>query len=168
MLDAIKNRRSIRFMKKETIPEETLNEIISAGFHAPSGHNNKGWHVYVTENEEKLKTLSKLHKWTRFVSNSSAVICVCYDTSELEDFWIEDCAAFMENMLLQATEEGLGSCWIGVRGIEVDGTKVEEKVRDILNIDPSFKILSLCILGKASRSFNFTKEINLSERIHRV
>ncbi len=168
MLDAIKNRRSIRFMKKETIPEKTLNEIISAGFHAPSGHNNKGWHVYVTENEEKLKTLSKLHKWTRFVSNSSAVICVCYDTSELEDFWIEDCAAFMENMLLQATEEGLGSCWIGVRGIEVGGIVMEDEVRKIFEVNSSFKILSLCILGKVANSFNFSKKIDISKRIHRV
>lgn len=168
MLDAIKNRRSIRFMRKDEIPEHILEDIIHAGFMAPSGHNNKGWHVYYTTDREKLSELSKMHKWSKFVANAGAVVCVCYDTEELEDFWIEDSSAFMENMLIQATDYGLGSCWIGVRGIEIDGIKVADQVRDILSCDAKYKILSLCILGKTAKSFNFTKEINLEERIHRV
>jgi len=168
MLDAIKNRKSIRFMKKEPISEEVINEIISAGFHAPSGHNNKGWHVYVTCDDQKLMSISKIHKWTKFVNGASCAICVCYDISDMEDFWIEDCAAFMENMLLQATEEGLGSCWIGVRGIEVGGIVMEDEVRKIFEVNSSFKILSLCILGKVANSFNFSKKIDISKRIHKV
>lgn len=168
MLDAIKNRRSIRFMRKEEIPQNILDDIIKAGFCAPSGHNNKGWQVYYTTDRDRLEEISKMHKWAKFAANAGSVICVCYDTSELEDFWVEDCSAFMENMLIQATEYGLGSCWIGVRGIEIDGVKVEDRVREIFKIDPDYRILSLCIIGKTAKSFNFTKEINIEERIHRI
>ena len=168
MLDAIKNRRSIRFMRKDKIDPEILNDIIAAGFQAPSGHNTKGWHVYVTENEETLNNLSEIHSWAKFVKNAGAVVCVCYDTSELGDFWVEDSSAFMENMLIQATEYGLGSCWIGVRGIEINGKVMDAEVRKILNVDPKYKILSLCILGKTAKTFNFSKEIDLKERIHIV
>ena len=109
MIDAIKNRRSIRFMKKDPIDEDVINDIIAAGFCAPSGHNNKGWHVYYTTLDDKLTELSQMHKWAKFIRNSACAVCVAYDTSELGDFWVEDCAAFMENMLIQSTEYGLGS-----------------------------------------------------------
>ena len=168
MLDAIKNRRSIRFMTGEKIEEEIIDDIIRAGFQAPSGHNNKGWHVFWTNDSSKLTDVSQMHKWARFAAKAGAVVCVAYDTSELADFWVEDSSAFMENMLIQATEYGLGSCWIGVRGIEIDGVKVEDRVREIFGIDPKLKILSLCIIGHTAKKFNFTKELNLAERIHRV
>lgn len=168
MLDAIKNRRSVRFMKKEPISDEILNDIIDAGFQAPSGHNNKGWHVYYTTEDNKLEEISRMHKWAKFAKNAGAVVCVCYDVSEMENFWVEDSSAFMENMLIQATDYGLGSCWIGVRGIETDGVKAEDTVRKVFGVDPEYKILSLCIIGKTAKTFNFTKEINTEERKHRV
>ena len=164
MLDAIKNRKSIRFMRREEIKPEILNDIIEAGFHAPSGHNNKGWEIYYTTDENKLNELSQMHQWTKFVAKASAVICVAYDISDMEAFWVEDCSAFMENMLIQATEYGIGSCWIGVRGIE----NTEETVKNILKINPNYRVLSLCILGKTAKTFNFSKQIDIKSRIHKV
>ena len=45
---------------------------------------------------------------------------------------------------------------------------MEQRVKEILNVDDKYKVLSLCIIGKTAKTFNFTKEINIAERIHRV
>jgi len=168
MLDAIKNRHSIRFMRKEPIDDSIIQEIINAGFHAPSAHNNKGWHAYFTRNDEVLTNLSQMHSWSKSIRNSSCVVAVCYDTKDLEEFWIEDCSAFMENMLLQATELNIGNWWIGVRGVVLNNCDVEKKVREIMNIPDNIKILGLCVLGKIAKDINFSKKINVEERIHEV
>ena len=166
MLDAIKNRRSIRFFRKDPIDENILMDIIKAGFSAPSAHNNKGWHLVCVKNKDLLFQISSIHRWSKMVKDIPALLVVCYDGSDLEDFWIEDSSAFMENMLIQATEYGIGNCWLGARGTEAGGFMLENKIREILSIPSEIKILGMCALGYTAKEFNFTKEINIEERLH--
>ena len=166
MLDAIRNRKSVRFFKNDSVDRAVIDDIVAAGFHAPSGHNNKGWHAIIVDDKEVLEELSKMHKWSKMIKNAPYLIVVCYDTSDLGTFWVEDSSAFMENMLIQATAYNLGSCWIGVHGLIVDDLIVEEKIRDTFDIPLGIEILGMCCIGYTAKEFNFSKELDIKERLH--
>jgi nitroreductase len=114
MLDAIRNRRSVRFYKDEPVSDEQIEEVLRAGFCAPSGHAAAAWHVVVVRDQAVKDSLSQLHQWSKILARVPVVIVVCVDRSE-PNLWVEDGSAFMENMLIQATEMGLGTCWVMLR-----------------------------------------------------
>jgi len=114
MLEAIRNRRSVRFYRDDPISDADVKEILRAGFCAPSGHAASAWHVVVIRDQAIKDALAGIHRWSRILARAPVVIVVCVDKSETE-LWIEDGSAFMENMLIQAAEMGLGTCWVMLR-----------------------------------------------------
>lgn len=151
MLDAIKNRRSVRFYRDEPVEDEQIEEVLKAGFCAPSAHAGRPWHVVVIRDREKLGVLAGIHRWTRFLAKAPVAIVVCIDLSLQNHFWPEDGAAFLENMLIQATELGLGSCWVGIRDTLEDGKDGEKIVRELCGIPDHFGIEALAALGHSAR-----------------
>lgn len=120
MLEAIRNRRSVRFYRDEPVSDEQIDEVLKAGFCAPSGHAAAGWHVVVVRDQGIKDSLSQLHQWSRILARVPVVIVVCVDRSET-GLWVEDGSAFMENMLIQATDMGLGTCWVMLREEDEQG-----------------------------------------------
>lgn len=119
MLPAIRNRRSIRFYKDDPVSDADIEEVLAAGFCAPSGHASAAWHVVVVKDQAAKDALAGIHQWSKILARVPVVIVVCVDRGEA-DLWIEDGSAFMENMLIQATEMGLGTCWVMMRETEED------------------------------------------------
>ena len=135
-LELIKTRRSTRSYKPEAVPEESLEQIIDAGRHAPSGGNNQTTHFIVIENKEVLDTLAALvkeefskmevtpgmyasmagairaSKGERYVFHYNAPVLIV--TANQIDYGnnIADCACALENMMIMANALDLGSCWI--------------------------------------------------------
>ncbi|MCL5103498.1 MAG: nitroreductase family protein [Armatimonadetes bacterium] len=151
MLNAIRNRRSVRFYKPDPVSDEDIAEVLNAGFCAPSAHGAAPWHAVVVKDQAALDTLASIHEWTRILSRVPVAIVVCVDRSGFDHFWVEDASAFMENMLIQASEMGLGTCWIGIRGIKVEDKDAEAIVRNTLNLPEHFGVLGITPLGNAAR-----------------
>lgn len=113
-LKAIKTRRSVRQYEKKEIEEEKLVKIIDCARYAPSAHNGQPWFFFVVRNKEKIKELSKVHKYADFLAEAPVVIVSC--ALDISQWYVQDTCAAIENILVSAHAEGLGTCWVGVHG----------------------------------------------------
>lgn len=115
--DAILNRRSIRKFTDEKITDDIVDKLLQSAMAAPSACNKRPWEFYVIKNEEMQMKLRQASRYSNM--DSSLIIIVAGNDKRslnhrINDFWIQDCAAAVENMLLSATELGIGSCWCGL------------------------------------------------------
>jgi nitroreductase len=147
MLDAIKQRRSVRSYKSDPVPPEALRLIAEAALSAPSANNKRPWHLVFVTDDQARQELAKVHQYAFFCAQSPVVVAVCGDPAVADHYWIEDCSAATQNAMVQAAALGLGTCWIGVRGSDERGYERENTVRGLLGIPDSIRVLCLFSLG---------------------
>ena len=116
LFEAIARRRSIRRYKPDSINDGLLNTIVRAGCSAPSAGNEQPWHFLVLRARKTLIALSESHPYADMLREAPLAILVCADLDRVKhkDYWPQDCAAAVQNMLLAAHGVGLGSVWVGV------------------------------------------------------
>ena len=140
LLDSILSRRSIRHYENKDIPEELLHQILEAGRQAPSAANMQPIHFVVLKDYETKRQLSN-RRFSHFIKDSPVVIAGCANVGHiLTGKWaIVDAAIAMQNMVVAAWALGIGSCWIG--------SFDEKKVKQLLNIPNSWKVVALITFG---------------------
>ena len=120
VIEAIYARRSIRKYEGRPVEKEKLLELCKLGAAGPSATNKRPWSFIIIDEKEALDKLRSSTMFGRF--GAPAAIVVCADMRRTapvgKGFWIQDCAAGMENILLGAVEMGLGAVWIGVAPIK--------------------------------------------------
>jgi nitroreductase len=109
-------RRSIRKFTDKKVEREKIEAVIKAAMYAPSAVNRQPWHFIVIDDKEILENILKVHSHANVLSTANCAVLVCGDENLHHDtgYYIADCGAATENLLLAATSIGLGSCWIGV------------------------------------------------------
>ena len=112
----ILNRTSVRKYLPKKIAEEELQQILLAGFAAPSAKNTQPWEFLVVQNPETLQKMASFTPYAHPIKNAPLGMIVCANTKRnpFIDYCEQDCAAATENMLIAAKSLGIGSCWIGV------------------------------------------------------
>lgn len=149
VLAVIKNRKSVRSYTKETILKSELTTLLKAGMAAPSAGNKQPWAFVVVEDTSLLHALSQVSPYTGMIKNAAAAIVVCGDMNktfegEPEDlYWVQDCSAASENILLAVEATGLGAVWTGLYPM----TQRFSKVQDILEIAPHLVPLNVIAIG---------------------
>lgn len=138
VIDAIKLRRSVRAYTPDPIPDEILKQILEAGRMAPSANNQQPWHFIIVKDAQKRIIMSE-EKYAKFLRESPVVIVGCGDREDSPDWYPIDVSIAMENMVLAATAEGLGTCWVG--------SFDEKRIRELLRIPERYKIISLLAVG---------------------
>ncbi len=115
-MDAIFNRRSIRRYKSEPVPDEVINKLLRAAMAAPSAGNEQPWHFVVVKDKERLRRLSKMSPYASALKGAPLGIVVCGDLNAeiYKGFWVQDCSAATENILIEAVYLGLGAVWLGI------------------------------------------------------
>ena len=116
-MNEIYSRRSIRKYKDTPLEISQINQVIRAGTYAPSAGNEKPWHFIVITKRETMEAITTFHPHTQMLNSAPVAIIACADTSNVKYdgyFWIQDMAAAVQNMLLEATAMNLGSCWCGL------------------------------------------------------
>jgi nitroreductase len=116
VMDAILTRRSIRKYKKKTISDEILQNLFSAGCSAPSAGNQQPWHFVLLDDRKILNVIHTFHPSAKMLTEADKAILVCgdLDLEKFKGYWMIDCAAATENILLAAHSLGLGACWLGI------------------------------------------------------
>jgi nitroreductase len=142
MLEAIRQRRSVRQYRPDPVPPEALTEIAEAALSAPTACNFRPWHLVLVTEQARREALAQVHQWAGFCAEAPVVVAVCGDPALSEHWWIEDCCAATENAMIQAAALGLGTCWIGIRDGESEAT-----VRQILGIPEGIRVLCTFSLG---------------------
>ncbi len=140
--EAIRHRRSIRAYKDTPVEKEKLDKILAAGRWAPSASNKQPWHFVVVRDDTIRKKLAEAHPYGRFMSQSPVVIVVLGDPERHPRYHLADPHNAVQNMLLSAYAEGLGTCWMGVRD-----TSIEPKFREILDIPEEMRVICSVSLG---------------------
>lgn len=144
--ETLLKRRSCRKYLDKKVDISIVKELMEAAMSGPSACNKLPWKFYIVTDEEKMSELRKAGR--AFNYNSPMHIVVCGDltkrlTNKVEDYWIQDCSASIENILLMATSLGLGTCWCGVFPID---ERVME-VKRILSLDENTIPLGLIHVG---------------------
>ena len=142
-MEAIFARRSIRTYTGEPVSREVITELLEAGMAAPSSNNRKPWHFIVIRDRATLTKLAESHPHGKMMSEAAAAIAVCGDTTVSPDFWVQDCAAATENILVAIAELGLGAVWLGCHPRE----ERVSAIRAVLDVPGHIGILSLVSIG---------------------
>ena len=138
-LAMIYKRRSIRKFREEALEKETLLELVKAGMAAPTACNNQPWEFVVVDDPEIMLTFRKRMKDGPY--NAPAAIVICFSPhmsrqSRCDRYWVQDCSAATENMLVAAVGLGLGAVWLGVFPNEEKVSIVREIVHLPDNVTP--------------------------------
>jgi nitroreductase len=141
VFEAIEKRRSIRNYEPTPVPEEKLLKILEAARLAPSAGNQQPRHFIVVTDAEKRKALSG-GIWAKFLKQTPVVIAACGDEEASPEWYAVDVAIAVENMVLAATGDGLGTCWIG--------SFDEDQVRAVLKIPKNLRVIVLLAVGYPS------------------
>ncbi len=115
-METILTRRSIRQYTPKPVSREVLHEILAAAMSAPSAGNERPWHFIVLTDRSLLDEIPKFHPYSAMLKQAGVAILVCGDVmlEKHKGYWVLDCAAATENMLLAAHAKGLGAVWCGV------------------------------------------------------
>lgn len=117
VIDLILKRRSIRQFTPEPVDNETLILLLKAAMSAPTACNSQPWEFIVITEQERLDEIRNKYLFARY--NALAAIVVCGNVgiahnSAAQQYWVQDCSAATENILIAAAGMGLGAVWIGV------------------------------------------------------
>ena len=144
VIEAIKRRCSVRSYQDQPVEEEKLRSILEAARLAPSASNRQEWRFIVVRDKQSRQRLMKAAKNQVFVGEAPVVIACCAQTGNHmmscgQLCYPIDVAIAIEHMVLKATEEGLGTCWVGAF--------YEQPVKDILAIPEDIRVVELLTLG---------------------
>ncbi|MDO8897351.1 MAG: nitroreductase family protein, partial [Bacteroidales bacterium] len=118
-LKVIHNRKSVRSFTDQAVSKEQIELLLQAGMAAPTAVNRQPWAFYVVTARETLDSLSERLPYAKMLSQAQAAIVVCGDMDKagnLKDkaYWVQDCSAATQNILLAAESIGLGAVWTAV------------------------------------------------------
>jgi nitroreductase len=115
-IQAILTRRSIRKYTDETVTDEQVETLLKAAMAAPSAANKQPWHFIVVRDQALREAFTQFHPHSAMLREAPVGILVCGDTElELGDgYWVQDCSAATENLLVAAHALGLGAVWLGI------------------------------------------------------
>lgn len=168
LLKLLQRRRSIRKYTDEHISDETLEKILQAGLLAPSSRAIYPVELVAVRDKEMLRGLSECKAaGAAMLKNADAAIVVIGDTAK-SDAWIEDCSITMTLMMLEATEQGVGNCWVQCRGRQTsEGTSTGERIKSLLDIPDNFGVLAILSLGMPAEELapRELPDINASNKI---
>ncbi len=115
-LEVIHNRKSVRHFTDQPVSKEQIEILLRAGMAAPTAVNRQPWAFYVVTQRETLDALGEQLPYAKMLHQAQAAIVVCGDMEKAgnlkeKGYWVQDCAAATENILLAAESMGLGAVW---------------------------------------------------------
>ncbi len=150
VIDCIMTRASVRSYTAEQVSDSLVSKILRAGMAAPTAANQQPWQFIVVNDRNLKDSITAAFEYTKMVADCSFAIVVCGDMDNLfkDDipdggFWVEDCSAAAENMLLAAHALGIGGVWCGIYPLK----DREARLRSILNLPPNLTPLNVMAFG---------------------
>jgi len=166
--EEILRRRSVRAFTGDDLPDAEVEKLIEAACLAPSAGNNQPWGFVLVRDDETKRRLVEAAHGQSFIGEAPVVIVVCADPDRttprygergLSLYCIQDTAAAIENILLTAAYNGLGTCWIGA----FDEAAAAEAVGLPKNVRP----VAMIPVGHLAQNPERRPRRGLSEVVHR-
>ncbi len=163
ILSVIFSRRSIRKYQERRVEREILTSLLQAAMAAPTAANARPWEFVVVDEPENLLQLKAVLPFGQYNAPAAIVVCGNPDIGSNTAgrfYWVQDCSAALENMLIAAAGIGLGSVWIGVYPLE---SRVKG-LRTALNMPENVTPLGVMYVGYPAEQ----KEARTQYDDHRV
>jgi len=143
VFEAIRKRYSCRAYQEKPIEKEKLDQLLESARLAPSAKNTQDWRFVVLTNKEIKRKVAQTTNRPEIFEKAGAIIAACSNSNEVmrcgQAIGPIDVSIALEHIALQATELGLGTCWIG--------SFKTDKVRSILGIPADINIIELMTVG---------------------
>lgn len=161
--EIITTRRSIRKYLKQAVNQEQIDILLEAAMFAPSARNEQPWHFIAVTDREMLNKIMHSHPYAAMLKDASLAIVVLADINieKTEGYWVQDCSAATQNILLSAHAMGLGSVWLGVYPRE----ERMLAVKTLFNLPENIQPLSIIAIGYTNEQ-KAQPERFIKERIH--
>jgi nitroreductase len=163
-LEAIRTRRSVRRYKDQPVAEELVRKLLAAAMSAPSARNAQPWQFVVIDDGRILADIAEINPNAQMARQAPLGILVCGDLAleKSPGYWVVDCSAAVENILLAAHALGLGAVWTGVfpREERIEG------LRKLLSLPDGIIAHSLVLVGYPAEQLTPQDRFR-PDRIHR-
>jgi nitroreductase len=119
-LDSSLTHKSVEKNTEKGVPKDMLQSLLKAAMSAHSADDERPWHFIVIKDQSVLEQISKIQKLAYMVAQAPAAIIVCGDKTlqKHRGFWIQDCAAATQNLLIDANKLKINATWEGIYPIE--------------------------------------------------
>lgn len=150
ILELIKSRRTTKYFLPKYVSWDNISKILDAGRHAPSSGNIQNWKFIVVFDPDKKQQVAEATYEQFEIATASILIIVCAEAEKAERYYglrgerlytVQNCAAAIQNMLLEANSLGLGSAWIGAFD--------EDAVKALCNIPEEVRPQAIVAIGYA-------------------
>ncbi len=136
----IKSRHSVRKFKPDPVDDAVIRDAIECAAHAPTAMNHQPWLFGVIKNKEMLAKIAKSTDNGKFIADSP--LCFAVFGEKNEKYYLEDCCASTENLILALQAYGINSCWVA-------GEKKPygETIRTLLGVPEKYTLVALVAAG---------------------
>lgn len=137
-IELARERYSVRAYRADEIPDDVLERVLEAFRLAPTAANCQPLIAIVTHTEDRSEELRRIYDKPWFAEQPPIVVCVCscpdraWSRRDGHSYADVDAAIAMDHLILAATDEGLGSCWVGA----FDPTAAREVLALPDNVEP--------------------------------
>ena len=147
--DAVLSRLTVREYKPDPVPDEVILKMLEAGRLAPSSQNLQPCYFVVVRNSETIKRLGDIATQGPFIGDAPLAIAIATDDTPRAPL---DAGRALQQIELVAWEEGLGTCFVGIREAEQN-----QAIKELLGIPAHLVLLTIL-------PFGYRKNINMGTR----
>jgi nitroreductase len=162
-IEAIMTRRSIRSYTEDPISQEQVQTLLEAAMMAPSAGNGQPWQFLVIQDKATLAKIKDANAHAAMATQAPLAVLICGDLTKEKSpgYWVQDCSAATENMLLAAHAMGLGAVWTGIH------TKAdrEKGFRELFQLPDHIMPLSLVVVGHPAKQSESQSRFD-SDKVH--
>jgi len=160
VFDAVRTVLAVRKYQDKPIPLDVVRRIVEAGRLTGSSMNGQPWHFIVVQDRDILRQLGALAKTGPYIAQAPLAIVVAIQRTT---FAVSDASRAIQSMMLTAWSEGIGSNWVGFRGLT--------GVNSLLHIPDDIDILAILpfgypaqVLGKGKKRRKLLSQVAHVER----
>ena len=144
--NALLQRRSVRKFLTKKVNKEDIDELMHAAMSAPSAMNSQPWEFYVVQDKETLDKVIGCMRYANYGANTAIIVAgnaKRFLPGAMKEFWVQDCSAATENILLRAVDLGLGTVWCGA----YPNIDCSNKLRNALGANDDIVPMNVILVG---------------------
>jgi nitroreductase len=139
----IKSRHSVRKFKPDPVGDLVITDALECAARAPTAMNIQPWLFGVIKNKDILSKIAELANYGKFIAECP--LCFAVFGEKKQTYYLEDCCAATENLILGLQAHGISSCWVAG-----DKKPYAETVRKLLRVPDEYTLVSLVAAGNAA------------------
>ncbi len=147
IMKVFEERRSVRRYKDQPVEEEKLQAVLEAARSAPSWANMQCWYYIVVKDPATRSTIAEIlekNPISKGITQAPVLIVACADPEQSgkmgdQSYYLVDIGISLEHLMLEACNQGLGTCWVAWLD--------EEKLKQVLEVPDNIRIVALTPLG---------------------